>query len=94
MSRHRVIFLPGAVPDCPAVQAAAGAAIAAYCARLAGSTSRDTLWAVVSELETSTLFGGFKIDPNSGAQVSHRTVLVRWTHGTPVPVSATAPTPA
>jgi ABC-type branched-subunit amino acid transport system substrate-binding protein len=84
----------GTVPDYPAVQAAAGAAIAAYCARLAGSTSRDTLWAAVSELETSTLFGGFRIDPHSGAQISHRTVLVRWTHGTLAPVSATAPTPA
>jgi hypothetical protein len=81
----------GPVPDYPAVQAAARAAIAAYCARLARSTSRATLWAAVSELETSTLFGGFRIDPHSGAQVNHRTVLVRWTHGTLTHVSARRP---
>ena len=46
---------------------------------MAGSTNRDDLWAAAAGLETSTLFGGFKIDPQTGAQVSHRTVLVRWT---------------
>jgi DDE superfamily endonuclease len=39
-------------------------------------------------LETSTLFGGFKIDPHTGAQVSHRTVLVRWAGRELVPVGA------
>ena len=76
----------GSVPDYPAVQAAAGALIAANCARLAGSTSRDELWAAAASLETSTLFGGFKIDPRTGAQVSHRTVLVRWAGGELMPV--------
>jgi ABC-type branched-subunit amino acid transport system substrate-binding protein len=71
----------GSAPDYPAVQAAAGAVIATSCARLAGGTSRDALWAAAAELETSTLFGGFKIDPGSGAQVKHQTVLVRWVDG-------------
>jgi hypothetical protein len=78
----------GSVPDYPAVQAAAGALIAANCARLAGGTSRDELWATAAGLETSTLFGGFKIDPHTGAQVSHRTVLVRWAGRELVPVGA------
>ena len=78
----------GAVPDYPAVQAAAGAVIAAHCARLAGGINHDALWAVAADLETSTLFGGFRIDPASGAQVKHRTVLVRWSGGEPAPVSA------
>jgi hypothetical protein len=69
------------MPDYPAVQAVAGAVIATHCARLAGSTNRGDLWAAARELETSTLYGGFKIDPQSGAQVLHRTVLVRWTGG-------------
>ena len=77
----------GGLPDYPAAQAAAGAIIAANCARLAGSTNRDDLWAAAAGLETSTLFGGFKIDPQTGAQVSHRTVLVRWTEGSLAPVS-------
>ena len=78
----------GAVPDYPAAQAVAGAVIATHCARLAGDTSRNALWAVAADLETSTLFGGFRIAPRSGAQVKHRTVLLRWTGGQPEPVDA------
>ena len=66
------------VPDYPAVQAAAGAAIAAHCARATGSSQREELWAAASALDTSTLFGGFQVDPVSGAQVGHQTTLVRW----------------
>ena len=47
-----------------------GAVIATHCARLADSTSRDDLWTAAAELETSTFFGDFKVDPRSGAQVS------------------------
>lgn len=81
----------GTVPDYPAVQAAAGAVIATHCARLAGGSTRDALWAVATGLETSTLFGGFRIDSSSGAQVEHRTVLVQWTDGELVPVRAFLP---
>jgi len=79
-----------ALPDYPAVQAAAGAIIATHCAKLVGSTSRGDLWAAAGELETSTMFGGFKIDPRSGAQALHQTVLVRWTGGKPEPVGTPA----
>jgi hypothetical protein len=71
----------GLLPDYPAAQAVAGAVIATHCARLAGGTGRDALWAAAAALETSTLFGGFKVDPESGVQIKHRTVLVRWTDG-------------
>jgi ABC-type branched-subunit amino acid transport system substrate-binding protein len=74
----------GGVPDYPAVQAAAGAVIAAHCAKLAGSTRRENLWAAAASLDTSTLFGGFRIDPASGVQVKHDTVLVRWENGEPL----------
>jgi ABC-type branched-subunit amino acid transport system substrate-binding protein len=77
-----------APPDYPAVQAAAAAIIATRCAELAGGTSRDDLWAAAAGLETSTLFGSFKIDPSSGVQVNHQTVLVRWSDGKPESVSA------
>lgn len=73
----------GDVPDYPAVQAAAGAVIAAHCAKLAQSTRRENLWAAATSLDTSTLFGGFRIDPASGVQVKHDTVLVQWTNGEP-----------
>jgi hypothetical protein len=71
----------GLLPDYPAAQAAAGAVIATFCARLAGGTGRDALWAAAAGLDTSTLFGGFKVDPESGVQINHRTVLVRWADG-------------
>jgi hypothetical protein len=78
------------VPDYPAAQAAAGAVIAAHCARRAGSTKREDLWAVAASLDVPTLFGGFQIDATSGAQVKHETVLVRWTGGEPMAFSRSA----
>jgi ABC-type branched-subunit amino acid transport system substrate-binding protein len=77
------------LPDYPAAQAAAGAVIAAHCAGRAGGASPDGLWEAAASLETSTLFGGFKIDPGSGTQIKHQTVLVRWTDGDLLPVVAT-----
>jgi ABC-type branched-subunit amino acid transport system substrate-binding protein len=77
--RDRAEFLP----DYPAVQAAATAAIATHCARLAGGTSRDLLWAVASALMTTTLFGAFRIDPESGVQIGHEAVLTRWARNGP-----------
>ncbi|MBV9013970.1 MAG: ABC transporter substrate-binding protein [Pseudonocardiales bacterium] len=71
--------LTGAVPDYPAVQAAATAALATHCARAAGSVARESLWAMAVALQTTTMFGAFRIDPTSGAQLSHQTALVRWT---------------
>jgi ABC-type branched-subunit amino acid transport system substrate-binding protein len=69
----------GQPADYPGVQAAAAAVIAAHCARQARCTARRPLWAQATALDTSTLFGGFRIDPVTGAQVKHETALVRWT---------------
>jgi hypothetical protein len=68
----------GESPDYPAVQAAAAVSLAAHCARLTGETGRAHLWRAATALETSTLYGVFKIDQATGAQVSHQTVLTRW----------------
>jgi branched-chain amino acid transport system substrate-binding protein len=68
-------------PDYPAVQAAAGAALAIRCVELAGSTGRGELWDAAASLQTSTLFGAFGVDPRTGSQVEHTTVLVRWERG-------------
>jgi ABC-type branched-subunit amino acid transport system substrate-binding protein len=70
--------LSPAPPDYPAVQAAAGAVLAAHCARSVGGRSRDLLWSAALSLSARTLFGGFRIDPD-GIQVGHETALVRWT---------------
>ena len=62
----------------PGVQAAAAAVIAAHCARRAGSTVRGQLWAQVAALDTATLFGGFRIDPVTGAQVKPKFLQADW----------------
>ena len=67
--------------DYPGVQAVAGAALATYCARRAGAIAPQPLWAEATALDTETLFGGFKIDSVTGAQVKHEAVLVRWAYG-------------
>ncbi|MGH3906559.1 MAG: ABC transporter substrate-binding protein, partial [Pseudonocardiaceae bacterium] len=77
-------FLPaysartGTVPDYPAVQAAAAAVLATHCARATG-TARENLWAAAAGLQTTTMYGAFRIDPRTGAQLDHETTLVRWT---------------
>jgi hypothetical protein len=73
--------LGGDAPDYPAVQAAAAAALAVRCAELAGSIAPAAQWAAAAALDATTLFGRFRIDPATGAQVGHETVLVRWSAG-------------
>jgi Periplasmic binding protein len=68
------------VPDYPAVQAAAAAALSVHCARLAGATSADALWQAATDLRTSTLFGAFAVDA-VGTQTAHRMTLLRWRTG-------------
>jgi ABC-type branched-subunit amino acid transport system substrate-binding protein len=80
----------GEAPGYPAVQAAATAVLAVHCARRAGGTDRDLLWPAAVALDTSTLFGAFKIDQATGAQVSHRTVLIRWADKEPIPIRTQA----
>jgi ABC-type branched-subunit amino acid transport system substrate-binding protein len=82
--------LTGAVPDYPAVQAAATAVLATHCARTAGSVARESLWAMATVLRTTTMFGAFRIDPASGAQLGHQMALVRWTANGPTAVSPSA----
>jgi ABC-type branched-subunit amino acid transport system substrate-binding protein len=73
----------GTSPDYPAVQAAATAALAVHCVRTAGSASRHSLWTVAAALDTSTMFGPFTIDPVTGAQTGHDTILVKWSNDSP-----------
>jgi hypothetical protein len=82
-----------AAPDYPAVQASAAASLAVHCARQVSSTERNLLWSASTALDTSTMFGKFKIDQTTGMQVSHQTVLTRWTDGQLVAVSMSQPSP-
>jgi ABC-type branched-subunit amino acid transport system substrate-binding protein len=75
--------LTGAWPDYPAVQAVASAVLAVHCAEIAGSVRTGALWATATELHTTTLFGPFGVDPETGVQTSHTPVLTRWRGGEP-----------
>jgi branched-chain amino acid transport system substrate-binding protein len=71
----------GSWPDYPAVQAIAAATLAVHCAELAASVEPDALWAAATSLRTSTLFGPFGVDEETGTQVRHAPVLLRWQAG-------------
>jgi hypothetical protein len=75
----------GTVPDYPAVQAVAAAALAVHCLRQAG---HGDLWRAALAQDTSTLFGAFRIRPRDGLQLAHRPVLVRWAGHEPVLVGS------
>lgn len=68
----------GTRPDYPAVQAVAAAVLATHCAQLAGGTTRELLWAAAASLDTTTLFGRFRVRPD-GVQCGHEPALVQWT---------------
>ncbi|MFG6195946.1 hypothetical protein [Nonomuraea sp. JJY05] len=74
----------GVPPNYIAVQGVAAAIIATYCAARAGGTGRAELWTAAAGLEAATLFGDFAIDPGTGLQTGHRTVLTRWESQGPV----------
>ena len=96
------------VPDYPAVQAVAAAALATHCLRETGGAGSGgpplggagpdgagpdgagpdgALWRAALALDTSTLFGGFRVRPPDGRQVGHDPVLVRWTSDAPALVA-------
>lgn len=66
------------LPDYPAIQAAAAALLAIHCVELAGSVEPAAVWATARQLDTSTLFGPFGIDGETGVQTRHAPVLLRW----------------
>ncbi len=70
--------LTGSWPDYPAVQAGATAALAGHCARIADSVEPHDLWQAATSLRTTTLFGAFGVDPQTGRQIDHEPVLLRW----------------
>lgn len=73
----------GAVPDYPGVQAYAAGVIALCAARSAGSVEAGALWREVAALDMRTAFGRFCLDPATGEQVGHESVLTRWSGGHP-----------
>ena len=75
--RHRV----GADPPYPAAQAFAAGVIATRCLREAGTADDAALAAAACALDCTTLFGRFRLDPQTRQQVGHSVLTVQWQDG-------------
>jgi ABC-type branched-subunit amino acid transport system substrate-binding protein len=71
----------GGTPDYPGVQAYAAGVIASEAARIAGTTERGALRQTLGGMDVTTVFGRFRIDPETGVQVGHEAVLTQWRGG-------------
>jgi branched-chain amino acid transport system substrate-binding protein len=72
----------GRPPEYPAAQAFATGLILTECRRrCSGSLDDAALLGAARALETTTFYGGFRLDPGMVRQVGHRIRLVRWHEG-------------
>jgi branched-chain amino acid transport system substrate-binding protein len=71
----------GQLPDYPAAQAYAAGLIFQHCVSLAGSCDDAGMRAAAAQLSCRTFYGDFRLDPETGIQVGHETVLVQWQSG-------------
>jgi branched-chain amino acid transport system substrate-binding protein len=65
-------------PDYPAAQAYAAGLLTMAAIRAAGSLDSARIRAAFSDLRTTTFFGDFAIQADSGRQVGHKMLLVQW----------------
>ena len=83
----------GTTPPYPAAAAFAAGVIWQRCTRDARTTDPPPVLSAARALDTTTLFGRFRLDPLTGVQTGHHIRIVRWQHGRRVPVEHT-PRPA
>jgi branched-chain amino acid transport system substrate-binding protein len=79
MTKYREV--EGADPPYPAVQAFAAGLLCARCLRDGGSCDDAAQLEAARWLVCTTLYGGFKLDPESGLQVGHQILTVQWKQG-------------
>ena len=70
----------GEEPPYPAAQAFAAGIIATRCLREAG-TGDDALLATARDIEVTTMFARFRLDPRTRRQVGHEVLTVQWQDG-------------
>jgi len=71
----------GEEPEYPAAQAYAMGIILDKCVEEAGNLDDARLCAAALDLETTTLFGRFRLNQATGRQVGHHGLLVQWVGG-------------
>ncbi len=72
--------------DYPMVQAYAGALVAQRCVEAAETVVDADLRSMAETLDFSTFYGRFRIDPETGRQTGHSTLIVQWQQGRKVVV--------
>jgi branched-chain amino acid transport system substrate-binding protein len=73
--------IAGSEPSYPAVQAFAAGVLCARCLTDGGVEDAAQL-AVAYRMQCTTLYGRFRLDPESGLQVGHEVLVVQWQNGT------------
>lgn len=71
----------GAPPDYTAAQGFATGIVIQEAIQRAGGLEDERLRRAVADLNIHTLYGAFRIDPKSGCQIGHKTLLVQWQKG-------------
>ena len=71
----------GMPPDYTAAQGFATGVVIQEAIRRAGGLEDERLRKTVSNLDIHTFYGAFRIDPKSGCQIGHQTLLVQWQRG-------------
>lgn len=71
----------GAEPPYPAAQAFAAGLIAARCLREAGDAHDEAVLAAARRVDCTTMFGRFRLDPETGLQVGQQVLTVQWQDG-------------
>ena len=69
------------VIDYPMVQSYAAGLVAQKCLEHTGTTDDRALRDAAGQLEFSTFYGKFKIDPDTGRQIGRSVVIVQWQQG-------------
>ena len=68
----------GTEPSYPAAAAFAAGVVWQRCVKEAGTVESLPVLAASQRLDTTTLFGRFRVDPVTGVQAGHQVRVVRW----------------
>src|SRR4029453_14232332 len=68
-------------PGYPAAQAFGVGIVIIECLQRAGTLEDGSLLRVAHSLDTTTLYGRFRLDPTTSRQIGHHMLLVQWRSG-------------
>ena len=71
----------GTEPPYPAAAAFAAGVVWQRCVKEAGTVESPPVFAASQRLDTTTLFGRFRVDPVTGVQTGHQIRVVQWRNG-------------